>query len=195
MFLAQPEPTEAVQRVLNATQSSQGFVMNLASVWAWRPEIFESFAALRGQLTSSASLSKRDQAVLVCAMASQLGDSYCSLAWGKTLAAEAGAGPAAAILTDGEHASLTARDGALATWARKVVQDPNGTTPADIAALRDAGLDDRAIFEVTAFIAFRQAFSTVNDALGAIPDWQLVSAAPPEVGAAVTYGRRPQTAP
>ena len=195
MFLAQPEPTEAVQRVLNATQSSQGFVMNLASVWAWRPEIFESFAALRGQLTSSASLSKRDQAVLVCAMASQLRDSYCSLAWGKTLAAEAGAEPAAAILTDGEHAALTARDRALAAWARKVVNDPNGTTADDVAALHEVGLDDRGIFEVTAFIAFRQAFSTVNDALGANPDWQLVSAAPPEVGAAVTYGRRPQAAP
>ena len=42
------------------------------------------------------------------------------------------------------------------------------------------------IFEATAFVAFRLAFSTVNDALGAQPDWQLVAAAPQRVRAAVS---------
>ena len=52
-----------------------------------------------------------------------------------------------------------------------------------------AGLADREIFEATAYVAFRLAFSTVNDALGAQPDEELVAEAPPEVRAAVTYGR------
>lgn len=194
MFLPPPEPTAAVERIYESNQAAQGFVMNLTSAWAWRPDIFESFAALRGQLTSSSGLSRRDQAVLVCATASQLQDSYCSLAWGKTLAAEAGATAAAAVLKAGDDAALTARDHALAAWARKVVADPNSTAPADVATLRSAGLDDRTIFEATAFVAFRLAFSTVNDALGASPDWQLVDTAPPEVRSAVTYGRQPQPA-
>lgn len=129
MFLPPPEPTAAVERIYESNQASQGFVMNLTSGWAWRPDVFDSFAALRGQLTSSSSLSKRDQAVLVCATASQLQDSYCSLAWGKTLVAEAGATATAAVLTGGDEAALTARDRALAAWARKVVADPNSTTP------------------------------------------------------------------
>lgn len=195
MFLQQPKTTDAVARIFESTRAAQGFVMNLASAWAWRPDVFESFAALRNQLTSSSSLSKRDQAVLVCAMASQLRDSYCSLAWGKTLAAEAGAAPAAAVLSDADDSALTGRDRALAAWARKVVADPNSTTPSDIDELRSAGLDDRAIFEATVFAAFRLAFSTVNDALGASPDWQLVNTAPPEIRSAVTYGRTPQAAP
>ncbi|HEY0884961.1 MAG TPA: hypothetical protein VGE20_06755 [Ramlibacter sp.] len=195
MFLPPPQPTAAVERIYESNQATQGFVMNLTSAWAWRPDVFESFAALRGQLTSSSGLSKRDQAVLVCATASQLQDSYCSLAWGKTLAAEAGAAAAAAVLRAGDDAALTARDHALGAWARKLVADPNSTTPADVATLRSAGLDDRAIFEATAFVAFRLAFSTVNDALGASPDWQLVDTAPPEVRSAVTYGRPPQAAP
>ncbi len=195
MFLPPPGSTAAVERVYESNQAAQGFVMNLTSAWAWRPDVFESFAALRAQLASSSGLSKRDQAVLVCATASQLQDSYCSLAWGKTLAAEAGAPTAAAVLANGEDGALTVRDRALATWARKVVADPNSTTAADVAALRDTGLDDRAIFEATAFVAFRLAFSTVNDALGANPDWQLVDAAPPEVRSAVSYGRPPQAAP
>lgn len=194
MFLPPPQPTAAVERIYESNRAAQGFVMNLTSAWAWRPDVFESFAALRGQLTSSSGLSKRDQAVLVCATASQLQDSYCSLAWGKTLAAEAGATAAAAVLKAEDDSALTDRDRALAAWARKVVADPNSTTPADVATLRSAGLDDRTIFEATAFVAFRLAFSTVNDALGANPDWQLVDTAPPEVRSAVTYGRPPQAA-
>lgn len=195
MFLPRPKTSDAVERLYQSSQSAQGFVMNLTSAWAWRPDVFEAFAALRTLLTAGSGLTKRDQAVLVCATASELRDSYCSLAWGKTLAAEAGAAAAAAVLTSGGEATLTARDRALAAWARKVVADPNGTNGSDIAALRDAGLDDRAIFDATAFIAFRLAFSTVNDALGANPDWQLAETVPPEVRSAVTYGRPPQAAP
>jgi hypothetical protein len=75
------------------------------------------------------------------------------------------------------------------------VRDPNTTTDSDVARLREVGLGDREIFEATAFIAFRLAFSTVNDALGAAPDRQLADAAPDVVRAAVSYGRPPASAP
>ncbi len=68
--------------------------------------------------------------------------------------------------------------------------DPNATTPDDIQALRDWGLDDGQVFAVTAFVALRLAFSTINDALGAQPDAQLAQSAPRQVRDAVTYGRR-----
>jgi alkylhydroperoxidase family enzyme len=70
-----------------------------------------------------------------------------------------------------------------------VARNPNATTPADVQALRDAGLDDGQIFAITVFIALRLAFSTVNDALGAQPDAQLARSLPSEVRDAVTYGR------
>lgn len=191
MFIAAPAPSDATDRVLQSTVPAQGFVMNLTRAWAWRPDVFEAFAALRAKLLAEASLTKRDQAVLICAAASQLGDAYCSLAWGKTLAAEAGADAAAALLAAKEPAggTLTERDRALAAWARKMVANPNGTTAADVEALRAVGLSEREIFEVTVFIAFRAAFSSVNDALGAAPDWQLVDSAPEAVAQAVRYGR------
>jgi alkylhydroperoxidase family enzyme len=77
----------------------------------------------------------------------------------------------------------------MAAWARKVATDPNATTLADIQALRDAGLDDGQIFAITSFVAFRLAFSTINDSLGAQPDAQLARSVPQEVREAVTYGR------
>ena len=189
MFVNEPETTAATERMFKSSQDSQGFVMNLTRAWAWRPDIFESFAALRAQLTSAAGLSKRDQAVLVCAMASQLGDAYCSLAWGKTLAGEAGTGAAAAVIGGGAGDAMTERDTALAAWARQVVEDPNSTTQEQVERLRAIGLTDKDIFEVTVFVALRLAFSTVNDALGITPDHQVRDAAPAEVREAVTYGR------
>ena len=195
MFLTVPESSDATERIYKSSADAQGFVMNLTRAWAWRPDVYEAFAALRAQLTSKSSLTRRDQAVIVCATAAQLGDSYCSLAWGKTLAAEAGPASAAAVLAARESHELTGRDRALAAWARKVVADPNGTTESDIASLRAAGFTDVEIFEVTAFTAFRLAFSSINDALGATPDWELASTVPNEVGAVVTYGRRPESKP
>ena len=42
---------------------------------------------------------------------------------------------------------------------------------------------------MTAFVALRLAFSTVNDALGARPDRALLDGLPEAVSAAVTWGR------
>jgi alkylhydroperoxidase family enzyme len=83
------------------------------------------------------------------------------------------------------------RDRALADWARKVVKSPTATTAADIDRLRQAGFSDREIFEATVLMAFRVAFSMVNNALGVNPDPQLADEAPPEVREVVTYGRKP----
>jgi uncharacterized peroxidase-related enzyme len=189
MFIAAPDESADTARIYKATSDAQGFVMNLAKAWAWRPDVFEGFASLRNLLTSQSSLTKRDQAVLVCAMASRLGDAYCSLAWGKMLSQEAGASLAAAVIRNTADAALTDRDRAMADWARKVAGNPNGTEAPDVNALRAVGLDDRAIFEATVFVAFRLAFSTVNDAMGIAPDWQLAESVPGQVRAAVSYGR------
>jgi alkylhydroperoxidase family enzyme len=130
----------------------------------------------------------RQRGILVTAAASAFGDSYCSLAWGGKLSQAGDAATAAGVLS-GSDAGLTAQEQAMAAWARKVATVPNATTPADVEALREAGLDDGQIFAITAFVALRLAFSTVNDALGAQPDAQLAASLPAEVRAAVTYGR------
>jgi alkylhydroperoxidase family enzyme len=69
----------------------------------------------------------------------------------------------------GRDSGLTEQEQAMTAWARKVVKNPNTTSPADVQALRDAGLTDEQIFAVTVFVALRVAFSMVNDALGALP--------------------------
>ena len=188
MFLKLPPETEANARLYKADLCERGFVMNLSRLWGWRPEIAEGFSALRSALTNESTLSKRELGVLVCATATTLGDSYCALAWGKSLSTAADPRTAVTVLRGTEDESLTVCDRALTRWARKVVKDPNATMPADVEDLRKAGFTEKEILEATAFIAFRVAFSTINDAPGVQPDLQ-VAAAPLEVRDAVTFGR------
>jgi uncharacterized peroxidase-related enzyme len=189
MYLSSPPESDDVRRVYAAGIQSQGFLMNLTKAWAWRPDVYEDFAALRNRLTEQSTFSRRELAVLVSATAATIGDSYCALAWGTTLAKQSAPSVAAAVLQGQDDAAMTQRDRALARWARKVARDPNGTLPADVEELRQAGLSEREIVEATVFVAFRIAFSTVNDALGIPPDAQLVDAAPAPVREAVTFGR------
>jgi len=189
MFLHNAPDSEAAARIYQGDLDKRGFVMNYNRAWAWRPDVADAFLALRSLVTSASSLSPREQAVLTCAMASTLGDSYCSLAWGKMLAGASDPSTAAAVLSASGSTALTPREEALAAWARKVVDNPNGTTAEDLDGLRAAYCSEKDIFEATIFVAFRLAFSTINDALGVEPDRQIAEAAPPEVRDAVDYGR------
>lgn len=185
MYLKPSPASDAAARLFRDDVDAHGYVMNLSHLWAWRPEVCEGFTALCELLTRESSLAPRELAVLVCATAAGVGDPYCALYWGIRLAACSDEKVAAAVLRGRRCGGMTAREEALSAWARKVVNVPNATSPRDVDDLRAAGFAEREIFEATAFVAFRLAFSTINDALGAQPDWQLVAAAPHAVRSAV----------
>lgn len=194
-FLDEPPPSAAAEAAFAQDREEDGYVMNATRLWSWRPDLYTSFAALRASVMETAALTERDLAVLVTATAAESNDSYCSLAWAPRLAELSDDSTAAQVIAGSPAPALTDREEALAVWARRVVQDPNGTTERDIERLRAAGLGDLEIFESTVWIAFRIAFSTVNDALGAAPDRQLADAAPAPIRAAVSYGRPPAAEP
>jgi uncharacterized peroxidase-related enzyme len=194
-FLAEPPGSDAVAAAFDDDREADGYVWNLTRLWSWRPDVYSAFAAFRALLTDVSALTDRDRAVLVTATAAERNDSYCSLAWGARLAALTDETTAAQTIAGDAAPLLSDRETALGSWARQVVRDPNATTAADVARLREVGLGDREIFEATAFVAFRLALSTINDALGAAPDKQLADAAPAPVRAAVTYGRPPGAEP
>ena len=187
-FLSEPAPSPGMQALYDEDLADDGYVSNVSRLWAHQPGTIKQLFELMSQAFRPSGLTFRQRGILVTATASSLGDSYCSLAWGGKLSGAADAATAAGVLT-GRDDGLTEQEQAMAAWARQVARDPNATTPADVQALRDAGLDDGQIFAITAFVALRLAFSTINDALGAQPDAQLAQSLPAEVRAAVTYGR------
>jgi len=189
-FLEVPETTPAAQAMYDEDIADDGFVWNVSRLWAYQPETLDELFTLMSTAFHHSGLELRQRGILVAAAASTLGDSYCSLAWGGKLSGWVDPDLAAAVLTGADH-GLTDQERALAAWARKVVKDPNSTTEVDVQLLRDSGLTDAQVFAVTAFVALRLAFSTINDALGATPDRQLVATLPQEVTTAVTWGRPP----
>jgi alkylhydroperoxidase family enzyme len=187
-FLEHPAVTSEGHALFDEDIAEDGYVMNVSRLWAYQPTLVTGLFDLMRQAITDHELSFRQRGILVAACASTLGDSYCSLAWGIKLAGVSDPETAAAVLS-GTDEGLTADERALSSWARKVANDPNGTTPEDVGTLRAAGFSDAQIFAVTTFIALRLAFSTVNDALGVGPDVALRSSAPAAINDAIAYGR------
>ncbi len=187
-YLAAPEQTPAARVLYDEDVDDLGYVMNATRLWGHVPAEHEALFALVNASSRAAGLSVRERGVLVTAMASQLGDSYCALAWGAKLTAVADAELAAGVLA-GTDERLTSREQALALWARRVTADPNATTASDLDDLRATGFSDPQIAAITLYLGLRIAFSTVNDALGAAPDRQLVDQVSDDVRQAITWGR------
>jgi uncharacterized peroxidase-related enzyme len=193
-FLDLPLVTSEAQVIFDEDVAEDGYVMNVSRLWAYNPGLVTGLFDLMRAAIAESDLSFRDRGILVAACASTLGDSYCSLAWGSKLASVSDPDIAAGVIR-GEDEGLTDQERALASWARKVARDPNGATQDDVDALRSVGFDDRQVFAITAFVALRIAFSTVNDALGVGPDLALGASAPEAVVSAVHYGRSPMDHP
>jgi len=188
-FVAEPDRlSEAARAAYDEDRAELGYVMNATRLWAHDADSLDDIFAVLGRLTERAGLTDRDRGLLIAATASTLGDSVCSFAWGSRLAEVASPELSAAVL-EGRDDGLDERERALVGWARRVARDPNAVTEDDVERLRDVGYDDGQIHAVTTFVALRLAFSTVNDALGAQPDRQLVEQAPAAVRSAVAYGR------
>ena len=127
-----------MRRLYDEDAEDLGYVMNVTRLWGHLPAEHEGLFELIGATVKAAGLSFRDRGVLIAAMASTLGDSSCSLAWGGKLAGVADPDLAAGVLSGGDE-GLSAAERALADWARRVTDDPNATTAADLDELRAAG--------------------------------------------------------
>jgi SAM-dependent methyltransferase/alkylhydroperoxidase family enzyme len=193
-FLGAAPPTAAAQRLYEEDLSGDGYVTNASRLWAHQPDVLEGLAGQMAAAVEAASLTFAQRAILVAASASGLGDSYCSMAWGKRLA-DATSVEVAANVLKGEFGSLAPADQALARWARLMATDPNGVVDGDVQALRAAGFDDAQIVAVSTYVGLRLAFSTVNDALGATPDPELASSLPEAIREAVSFGRSADSPP
>jgi alkylhydroperoxidase family enzyme len=190
-FLELPPITAEAQTLFDEDVAEDGYVMNVTKLWSHNAPLVTGLFDLMGQALADQNLSFRQRGILVAACASTLGDSYCSLAWGAKLAGSSDPELAAAVIR-GSDEGLSDDERELASWARQVSSDPNRTTAQDVEGLRLAGFNDSQIFAITAFVALRLAFSTVNDALGVGPDIALRAAAPRAVVEAVGFGRSPQ---
>src|SRR5215208_4611074 len=134
-FLAEPAHDDKVGQLYADDLASDGYIMNLTRVWAWCPDALEALAGVLGIASRQADIDVADRAVLTLAAAATIGDSYCSMAYGLK-SSDASGEPVAMNILERREDNLTARQEALARWARKVAAAPNDIAQADVDELR-----------------------------------------------------------
>ena len=189
-FLGAPPHSPAAQRLFDEDLEGAGYVTNVSRLWAHLPSALNGLSDLMGETTRAGSLSFDP--------AGRARDGGC-------------VSPGRLLLLDGMGQKTLRRRRRPRSLPRVIgggtegLDDdgpgvgPMGSTGGNepelhlgrgrSGASRDVGFDDSQIFAITAFVALRLAFSTVNDALGSVPDSELREAMPEPVRSAVVFGR------
>jgi uncharacterized peroxidase-related enzyme len=71
-----------------------------------------------------------------------------------------------AVVKDWRSAPLTSSDRALCQFAAKLTHYPRSMSEADIGALRELGLNDRAIHDAVQVISYFNYITRIADSLG-----------------------------
>ncbi|MEV1328442.1 carboxymuconolactone decarboxylase family protein [Micromonospora costi] len=186
-FLQPAAPSPDAERMFDADTRAMGYLPNFTRVFAHSPATYAAWQQLNAAVKAGMELRRYELATLAAARA--LRSSYCGLAHGKVLRDRFfDARTVAAIASDHGAAGLSPQEVAVVDFAGKVAADASSVTEADVAGLRDHGLDDTEIFQVVLAAAARCFFSTVLSAAGAEPDPQYDDALDPELRQALRFG-------
>ena len=173
----------AVAAMYEHDRANFGAVANFTRAFSVRPEVYAAWRGLNGAIRESMPLRRYELATLAAARA--LRSSYCALAHGTVVIgpslgddAMAAGELRAAMSGDRDGDGLTETERAVMALAEQVVNDAVAVTEADVARLRDLGLDDAEIVDVVLAAAARCFFSKTLDALGVAPDARYGALAP-----------------
>jgi uncharacterized peroxidase-related enzyme len=174
--------------VLEAGRAHLGYTPNYARAFAHRPALFQAWLQLNGAI--KATMDQRRYELVSLAAARRLRSSYCSLAHGMVLADQVFGDrtTVSAIAADRDAAGLDDVDRAVMDLAEQVVDDAAAVSDAQVARLRELGLEDAEILDVVAAAAARCFFAKTLDGLGVQPDGPFAGLEP-DLRAALTVGR------
>ncbi|MBO3084642.1 carboxymuconolactone decarboxylase family protein [Cellulomonas fengjieae] len=162
------DPAGEVTAAFDRDRATLGRVANYTRVFAHRPAVLRGWQGLNGAIKG---MDPRRYEVATTAAALRLRSSYCALAHGDVLASKHMSAEAVRALADGgESDELTEVDRAVARLASTVAAGAADMQPEDLDELRALGFADDEILDVVLAAAARCFFSTVLDAVGALPD-------------------------
>lgn len=149
-----------------------GFVPNVFRTYTMRTERFRKYQAFRNDLMGSPSgLSELEREMVAVTVSSANRCHYCIVAHGavlRQLSGDARFGDTIAV--NYRSADLTPRQRAMLDFAWKLTLEPNEVGEADRAALRDGGLSDADIFDLTEVAAFYNFTNRFAIGLGIAPN-------------------------
>lgn len=148
-------PEDIRDRIL-AVQEKSGFIPNVFLMLAHRPAEFRAFMAYHDALMDKAEgVTKAEREMIVVAVSALNQCQYCVVAHGAILRIRA-RNPLIAdqVAANWRKADITDRQKAMLDFAIKVTLRANEVNDADHDALRAAGFDDEAIWDIAAIAAF-----------------------------------------
>ena len=157
------------QDVFDAARRRFTFVPDVVRVLALRPLVAKAQSELRDQLLSDELSIGRRRAELISLAVSGINDcAYCGTAHAGTMVARGDLTPeqAAEAFKDWRALDLSGEDRAMLEFAEKLTFQPAQIGKSDVAALRDAGFDDLAIYDIVLITAYRNFINRLNDGLG-----------------------------
>ncbi len=161
-------------QTLGAVKTKIGMIPNLFATFARAPAALDAYLQFSGTL-GGGRLTARQREIVALAVAQENSCQYCLSA--HTLLGK-GAGLNDADIRQARAGTAgNAIDGAIAAFARKVVQTKAQLAAADLQAVRDAGVDDGLIVEIIANIALNILTNYTNHIAATDIDFPLVSVA------------------
>ena len=164
-------PEDLRERILEVQERS-GFVPNVFLALAHRPAELRAFLAYHDALMDSdVGLTRAEREMIVVATSAAWDCTYCVVAHGAILRVRAKDPVLADVIsTNHRHATLSPRQRAMLDFALTVSLRPQEVEDADLAILREHGLDDEAIWDISAITAFFSLSNRMAHVLALVPN-------------------------
>lgn len=150
----------AVQATLAGVRTKLGMVPNLFSTFAQSPAVLNGYLALSDALGKGV-LTAKQRSIIALAVAQANECSYC-LSIHSMLGKNAGLSPEG-IRKAREGRAESEIDGAVASFARRVIDARGQVSDAQLAAARSGGLKDAHIVEIIANVAVNVLTNYTNN--------------------------------
>lgn len=150
--------------IYDADRRSLGYVPSHTKAMSLNPEAYLAWESLTKAISSSLGLRRYELVTLAAAQG--VGSTHCRLAHGKKTLKIISEEQLRAIARDFHDAGLPAAEVAMMDYAVKLSTDAAAMTDNDAQQLRDVGLSDREIADITLAAAARNFFSRAVLAMG-----------------------------
>ena len=164
-------PDDLRERILQVQEKS-GFVPNVFLAMAHRPAELRAFLAYHDALMDSdVGLTRAEREMIVVATSAARDCTYCVVAHGAILRVRS-KDPLLAdlVATNYRHAPVSPRQRAMLEFALQVSLTPEQVESHHLAALREHGFDDEAIWDIAAVTAFFAMSNRMAHVRGLVPN-------------------------
>jgi alkylhydroperoxidase family enzyme len=184
--LSDSEIDNDVRAMYERQASFWGFVPNYAKVFCYRPAIMDLWAALQAGIKKS--MGRRRYEIVTFAAATALRSTLCSLGHGKTLTEFFSMEDVKAIANDAMPTGLSAIEIEIVKFAKLVARDASAVTRKDVERLKELGLTDAEVFDISAAAGARAFWTKLIESLGVAAEPSLLEM-DAEFTKAMTVGR------